>query len=55
MEDRVTERNWNCLEPVGGIMTLLHFYQVGLDTLKKYKVPRGHKVYSSSATGDEVT
>lgn len=54
MEDRVTERNWDCLEPVGGIMTLLHLYQLSLDTLKKHKVPRGHTVYSSCATGDEV-
>lgn len=54
MEDRVTERNLDCLEPVDGIMTLLHFYPITLDTLKNIKYQEVIKVYSSCVTADEV-
>jgi len=54
MEDRVTNRNWDCLEPVDGIMTLLHFYPLATDILKNIKFQEVIKVYSSCATADEV-
>lgn len=55
MEGRVTKRNWDCLGPVDGIMTLLHFCWLALNTLKIIKYQEVIKVYSSYVTADEVT
>lgn len=55
MEDRITKRNWDCLKPVDGITTLLHFHPPVLNTFKNIKYQEVIKVYSSCDTTDYIS